>query len=81
MNEVLKDLPFAIAYLDDIIIYSKTATEHWPSTASFPQTLCRVGSLYLPFGDMPRNERNINNSWKGIGFIAPILHQSCDLAT
>ena len=27
MNKVLKDLPFAIAYLDDIIIYSKTA-EH-----------------------------------------------------
>ena len=28
MNKVLKDLPFAIAYLDDIIIYSKTAKEH-----------------------------------------------------
>ena len=28
MNRVLKDLPFAIAYLDDIIIYSKTAEEH-----------------------------------------------------
>ena len=28
MNKVLKDLPFAIAYLDDIIIYSKTAEEH-----------------------------------------------------
>ena len=29
MNRVLKDyLPFAIAYLDDIIIYSKTAKEH-----------------------------------------------------
>ena len=30
MNKVLKDLPFAIAYLDDIIIYSKTAVEHLP---------------------------------------------------
>ena len=28
MNEVLKDLPLAIAYLDDIIVYSKTAKEH-----------------------------------------------------
>ena len=28
MNKVLKDLPFAIAYLDDIIIYSKTVEEH-----------------------------------------------------
>ena len=28
MNKVLKDLPFAIAFLDDIIIYSKTAREH-----------------------------------------------------
>ena len=28
MNEVLKDLSFAIAYLDDIIIYSKTAEDH-----------------------------------------------------
>ena len=28
MNKVLKDLPFATAYLDDIIMYSKTAEEH-----------------------------------------------------
>ena len=28
MNKVLKDLPFAMAYLDDIIIYSKTTNEH-----------------------------------------------------
>ena len=28
MNKVQKDLPFAIAYLYDIIIYSKTAEEH-----------------------------------------------------
>ena len=28
MNKVLKDLPFTTAYLDHIIIYSKTAEEH-----------------------------------------------------
>ena len=28
MNKVLKDLPFVIAYLDDIIIYSKTAEDN-----------------------------------------------------
>ena len=28
MNKLLKDLPFAIAYLDDSIISSKTAKEH-----------------------------------------------------
>ena len=28
MNKVLKDLPFAIAYLDALIVYSKTAEEH-----------------------------------------------------
>ena len=28
MNKVLKDLPSAIAYLDDFIKYSKTAEEH-----------------------------------------------------
>ena len=28
MNKVLRGLPFAFAYLDDIIIYSKTAEEH-----------------------------------------------------
>ena len=28
MNKVLKDLPFTITYLDDIIIYSKTTEDH-----------------------------------------------------
>ena len=28
MNKALKDLPLTTAYLDDIIIYSKTAEEH-----------------------------------------------------
>ena len=28
MNKVLKDLPFTTAYLDEIIIYSKTTEDH-----------------------------------------------------
>ena len=28
MTGVLKDFPFTIAYLDDIIIFSRTAEEH-----------------------------------------------------
>ena len=28
MTGILKDFPFAIAYLDDIIIFSKTPQEH-----------------------------------------------------
>ena len=28
MNKLLKDFPFAIAYLDDIIMYTNTAKEH-----------------------------------------------------
>ena len=28
MTSILKDLPFAIAYLEDIIIFSKTPQEH-----------------------------------------------------
>ena len=40
MNKVLKDLPFAIAYLDNIIIYSKTVKKTpVPLTASSPQSL------------------------------------------
>ena len=44
MNKVLKDLPFAIAYLDDIVIYSKTEKEHLNHLQQvFPQTLqCRI---------------------------------------
>ena len=38
MNKVLKDSPFITAYLYDIIIYSKTAEEHGPFTAGFPQS-------------------------------------------
>ena len=44
MNKVLRDLPFAIAYLGDITIYSKTAEEHLDHLpVSFLQTLqCRI---------------------------------------
>ena len=44
MNKVLKDLPFTIAYLDDIIIYSKNYRRTLgPSIEGFPQTLqCRI---------------------------------------
>ena len=50
MNKVLKDLPFAIAYLDDIVIYSKTVEEyldhlqqvfHKPHNAKLSLTLCK----------------------------------------
>ena len=40
MNKVLKDLPFAIVYLDDIFIYSKSYQRTpGPFTASFSQTM------------------------------------------
>ena len=35
MNKVSEDLPFAIAYLDNIIIYSKTAKEMWIIYSTF----------------------------------------------
>ena len=40
MNKVLKDLPFTIAYLDDIIIYSKTAEEHLDHLQQVFHKLC-----------------------------------------
>ena len=42
MNKVLKDLPFAIAYLDDIIIYSKTAEEHLDHLQQVFHKLCNA---------------------------------------
>ena len=40
MKKALKDLPVTIAYLDDIIIYSKTAEDHLNHLqTSLPQTL------------------------------------------
>ena len=41
MNKVLKDLPFAIAYLDDII-YSKTAEEHLDHLQQVFHKLCNA---------------------------------------
>ena len=46
MNKVLKDLPFAIAYLDDIIIYSKTAEEHLDHLQKVFYKLCDA-ELYV----------------------------------
>ena len=40
MNKVLKDLPFAIASLDDIIIYSKIAEEHLDHLQQVFDQLC-----------------------------------------
>ena len=40
MNKVLKDLPFTIAYLDNIIIYSKTAEEHLNHLQQVFNNLC-----------------------------------------
>ena len=40
MNKVLKDLPFAIAHLDDIIIYTKTAEEHLDHLQQVFHKLC-----------------------------------------
>ena len=40
INKVLKDLPFAIAYLNDTIIYSKTAEEHFDHVHHVFHKLC-----------------------------------------
>ena len=42
MNKVLKDIPFAIAYLDDIIVYSKTAKEHLNHLQEVFHKLCNA---------------------------------------
>ena len=40
MNKLLKDLPFVIAYLDDIIIYSKSAKERLDHLQQVCHKLC-----------------------------------------
>ena len=42
MTGVLKDLPFAMAYLDDIIIYSSTPEEHLQHTKTVFEKLCHA---------------------------------------
>ena len=42
MNKVLKDLPFTIAYLDNIIIYSKAAEEHLDYLQQVFHNLCKA---------------------------------------
>ena len=42
MNNILKDLPFAIFYLDDVIIYSETAEEHLDHLKQNFHKLCDV---------------------------------------
>ena len=39
MTQVLKDFPFAIAYLDDIIIYNKTAKNTWTIYSKFSRNI------------------------------------------
>ena len=45
MNKVLKDLPFAIGYLDDTIIQSKTAEEHLDHLQQVFYKLCDANYL------------------------------------
>ena len=42
MTGVLKDLPFAMAYLDDIIIYSSTPEEHLQHIKTVFEKLCHA---------------------------------------
>ena len=42
MTGILKDLPFAIAYLDDIIIYSSTPEEHLEHIKTVFEKLCHT---------------------------------------
>ena len=42
LYKILKDLPFTIAYLDDIIIYSRTAEEHLDNLHQAFHKLCNA---------------------------------------
>ena len=44
MTRILKDFDFAVAYLDDIIIFSRTADEHLSYQKGFWETL--IGNTF-----------------------------------
>ena len=48
MNKVLKDLPFAIACLDNIIIYSRTAEDHLQQVFHSLQNFIQTPILHYP---------------------------------
>ena len=49
MTGILKDFNFAIAYLDDIIIFSKTVEEHLSHIKEVFEKLC-TAKLSMKFG-------------------------------
>ena len=47
MNKVLKDLPFTIAYLDYILIYSKMVEEHLDHLEHLQQVFIKLWNVKL----------------------------------
>ena len=65
MTGILKDFPFAIAYLDDIMIFSKTPQEHLSH-------ICMVFEK-LKSGYLSMKKRKCNFFWKEIQYLGHIL--------